>query len=154
MRPEVERVVRAVHRVSALLDPIRLQIWDRANLTVTQLRLMGFLYQEPGIGNAELAERMFITRPSVSALLDRLERGGYIRRDISLDDRRSIQIWLTEDGEKAVVQQGRDAGEFTARMIEDLSVDQLTRIAEALECLREVGAHKLASAIMAATEAE
>ena len=72
----VEAAVRAFFEASALLDPMRLRIWDRDGLTVTQLRLLGHLHEQEGLSNAELADRLSVTRPSVSALLERLERGG------------------------------------------------------------------------------
>src|SRR5262245_44993357 len=90
--PLMEKAITALFRASWLLDPIRLQLWDEQSLTVTQLRLLAVLEQDEGIGNAELADKLLVTRPSVSALLDRLERGGYLRREISLSDRRGIRI--------------------------------------------------------------
>ncbi len=73
----LDEAATALFGASALLDQVRLMIWDRENLTVTQLRLLGHLLQQEGLSNAELAERLYVTRPSVSALLERLERGGF-----------------------------------------------------------------------------
>jgi DNA-binding MarR family transcriptional regulator len=92
--PQLEQAMTAFFSASALLDQIRLRIWDRENLTVTQLRLLGHLREQEGLSNAELADRLYVTRPSVSALLERLERGGFIRREVSPNDRRGINIWL------------------------------------------------------------
>lgn len=96
--PQLEQAMTLLFQASALLDQIRLSIWDRENLTVTQLRLLGHLLDQGGLSNAELAERLYVTRPSVSALLERLERGGFIRREVSPNDRRGIQIWLEPRG--------------------------------------------------------
>ena len=82
----------ALTRASALLDPARLKAWDDSGITVTQLQLLRFLNQEDGIGNAELAIRLDVTRPSVSALLERLERAGFIGREISRADRRETKV--------------------------------------------------------------
>ena len=56
---------------------------DRREDAVTQLRLLTWVAEEEGLSNADLADRLYVTRPSVSALLDRLERGGFIRREIT-----------------------------------------------------------------------
>lgn len=99
----VEKAVTALHRASALLDPIRLRLWDSQGLTVTQLRLLFHVADHAdGISNAELAERMYVTRPSVSALLDRLERGEFISREIDRSDRRGIRIRLEDRGRDAL----------------------------------------------------
>src|SRR5690606_17948275 len=107
-RPAVTDLSRALFDACTLLDPMRLQICDRDGLTVTQLRLLSFLSEEEGLGNADLADRLYVTRPSVSALLERLERGDFIRREIHENDRRSIRIWLTERGRAAVAQLHED----------------------------------------------
>ena len=96
--PELDAAITTFFQASALLDQIRLRIWDRENLTVTQLRLLGHLRDREGLSNAELADLLYVTRPSVSALLERLERGGFIRREVSPNDRRGINIWLEPRG--------------------------------------------------------
>jgi DNA-binding MarR family transcriptional regulator len=136
--------VAALFRASALLDPFRLLLWDRDNLTVTQLRLLGHLLESEGISNAELADRLYVTRPSVSALLERLERGGFIRREVSPTDRRGICIWLEPRGREAVSSIRDDAHEYAAGLMEELSDDDLKDIAAALEKLVAAGAARRA----------
>jgi DNA-binding MarR family transcriptional regulator len=89
-------------KASSVLSPIQLKAWDDLGLTVTQLRLLYHLSQQDGMGNAELAARLNVTRPSISALLERLERNGFIRREISLADRRGIRILLEPAGREAI----------------------------------------------------
>lgn len=111
----------ALFAASALLDQVRLMVWDRENLTVTQLRLLGHLLQQEGLSNAELAERLYVTRPSVSALLERLERGGFIRREVSSSDRRGINIWLEPRGRAAVESLRQELREYTVGLMDDMS---------------------------------
>src|SRR5688500_16011440 len=101
-RPELEEALGPFLRAVTALDDARLGLWDRDGLTVTQLRLLSLLARNQGVGNSVLAEGLGLTRPSVSALLERLQRGEFIRRDIDLTDRRGITIWLEERGQKAV----------------------------------------------------
>jgi MarR family len=79
---------------SALLDEVRLRIWDVQGLTVVQLRLLWQLYENEGMGNAELAHRMLLSRPSVSNLLHLLEERGFVSRQTSSKDRRHINVVL------------------------------------------------------------
>lgn len=123
----------AFFQASALLDGLRLRIWDREGLTVTQLRLLSQLYEQEGLSNAELADRLYVTRPSVSALLERLERGGFIRREVSPSDRRGICIWLEERGRQAVSSVREETQEYMARLMGGLEVDQLGQLRSCLE---------------------
>ena len=131
--PELERAMTALFAASALLDAIRLRIWDRENLTVTQLRLLGHLRDQEGLSNAELADRLYVTRPSVSALLERLERGGFIRREVSPNDRRGINIWLEPRGREASESLREETREYVAALFESLGPKDIEEFTEAVE---------------------
>lgn len=139
LRPAALVAITALFDVSALLDPMRLRIWDSEGLTVTQLRLLSFLAEEEGLGNADLAERLYVTRPSVSALLERLERGGFIRREVAPNDRRGIRIWLEERGRNAVSHIRTEARDYAAGLMDALSDQELERLAACLSLLVERG---------------
>lgn len=143
LRPSARAAIAALFDASALLDPIRFRFWDYEGLTITQLRLLNFLAEEEGLGNAELADRLYVTRPSVSALLERLERGGFIRREVSPYDRRGIRIWLEERGRQAITNVRTEARDYAAGLISSLNDRQLDEIAAALGTLVEAGRARL-----------
>jgi len=151
--PLTERAINAFFRASALLDSFRLRMWDEEELTVTQLRLLSLLEQDEGVGNAELAAKLLVTRPSVSALLDRLERGGFLRREIALEDRRGIRIWLEPRGRDAVTHLRGEAREFASHLLEDLTDEERLQFAEAVERVVE-SARRLRARDLAAEDVE
>jgi DNA-binding MarR family transcriptional regulator len=55
----------------------------------------------------ELAHRAGLAPSSVTALLDRMERAGLVRRTVQPADRRSQQISLTDRGRQVLVVSGR-----------------------------------------------
>jgi DNA-binding MarR family transcriptional regulator len=128
-----DNALGAFFAASALLDPIRLLIWDREGLTVTQLRLLSHLFDHEGLSNAELADRLYVTRPSVSALLERLERGGFIRREVSPHDRRGICIWLEEPGRVAVSSLRAEVREYAEQLMAGMSNSEREAMASALQ---------------------
>lgn len=50
----------------------------------------------------ELANRMQVQHHSAVELINRLERGGYVRRERAQDDRREVLLELTPKGEKVL----------------------------------------------------
>jgi DNA-binding MarR family transcriptional regulator len=50
----------------------------------------------------ELANRLQIQHHSAVELINRLERGGYVRRERALDDRREVLLALTAKGERVL----------------------------------------------------
>ena len=51
---------------------------------------------------AELAEKVVLSRSGLTRLVDRLEKEGYLRREIDPDDRRGFFAILTDNGEIAL----------------------------------------------------
>lgn len=138
--PEMDAALTAYFAISALLDPIRLRLWDTENLTVTQLRLLGHLFEQEGLSNAELADRLYVTRPSVSALLERLERGGFIRREVSQNDRRGINIWLEPRGREVTANMREEIRQYCARLLDGLTPRELANFTAVAGRVAEVGA--------------
>ncbi|MGH2609918.1 MAG: MarR family transcriptional regulator [Tepidiformaceae bacterium] len=149
---KLDAAVQAFFDASALLDPARLMLWDRENLTVTQLRLLGHLYENEGMGNAELADRLYVTRPSVSALLERLERGAFLRREVSPNDRRGIRIFLEERGRNVVASLRVEIREYTADLMDSMSDEDLDLFREAVTRLLASGRARRARDLRVAGE--
>ncbi len=76
--------------------------WEESGLTVAQLRLLFHLGNSDGASNSSIANMLNITRPSISAMLERLELAAFVRREISKADRRGIEIWLEPKGREAI----------------------------------------------------
>lgn len=66
-----------------------------------QGRILALLKMKPEISQKELSYLLDMRPQSLGELLAKLERSGYIARTASEDDRRRMQIRLTEAGKKA-----------------------------------------------------
>ncbi len=137
--PLVEGAISALLGASALLDPVRLRAWDNDGLTVTQLRVLGHLLEKEGLSNAELAERLYVTRPSVSALLERLERGGFIRREVAPNDRRGICIWLEPRGRQEISSFREEIRAYSAGLMSEMTEADLNAFTASLLRFIEAG---------------
>jgi len=62
------------------------------------------LYEAPQhrLRMSELAERVVLSRSGLTRLVDRLEKQGFIERQLDPDDRRSFYAHITEEGIEAV----------------------------------------------------
>ena len=83
------KVVRAMARL------YRLRI-ARHGLTHTQFFLLIARYEGDGLSVGELAQRIAVDKPTMTGLLDRMERDGFIRRERDPEDRRAWRVYLTE----------------------------------------------------------
>ena len=68
------------------------------DLTPQQFGLLGFLWRQDGLTQAELSAKSQIDRTTMGGLIDRLEKEGLVVRRAHPEDRRAYQICLTELG--------------------------------------------------------
>jgi DNA-binding MarR family transcriptional regulator len=71
----------------------------------------------------------------VSALLDRMERAGFLRREISPEDRRSIRIWLEDRGRAVLDETGDDIAARGHDLIGDIPDAELPVVESTLRKL-------------------
>jgi len=79
-------------------------------LNLSQMMLMRALESAGELKMADVATLLAIKPPAASAMVDGLERSGYVARAISPDDRRVTLVCLTEEGTEALL-----VGEATRR---------------------------------------
>lgn len=83
-------------------DVARMMRWEfdrRAGaigLTRSQWSVLAHLLRANGMQQKELAEQMDITAITLTGLLDRMERDGWVERRADPDDRRAKRVYLTE----------------------------------------------------------
>ncbi|MCL6625267.1 MAG: MarR family transcriptional regulator [Alicyclobacillus shizuokensis] len=62
------------------------------------------MYRHPGCTVGELAERLDVRPSTMSQMLDRLEKVGYVQRELAPEDSRVKRVHLTELGQQVVRQ--------------------------------------------------
>ncbi len=89
----------------------------------------------------ELAVTEVLAQPTVTQLVDRLERRGLVRRDRDAGDRRVVLVSITDDG-RSVLERVRDEYRVVLRAAaQALPDDDLAALASAAEALeRLIGA--------------
>ena len=88
--------------VSQLLNKIKDQFYKRFQITQIQFRALSVIYvcEERKVKLSVLSEKLNITRPSVTTLIDRMECAGLVERSSNKDDRRSIGVVITDKGKE------------------------------------------------------
>ncbi|MDR3209461.1 MAG: MarR family transcriptional regulator [Oscillospiraceae bacterium] len=76
-----------------------------------QGRVLSILKLKPEINQTELAYMLGVSKQSLGELLGKLEKGGYVTREPSEQDRRSVIVKLTAEGEaeSARMEESREA---------------------------------------------
>ncbi len=84
------------HTIARLARQVELAV-TTVDLTLPQYRMLAILGDgcEP---SSKLAEKLAVSRPSVTGVVDGLVARGLVRRDHTPDDRRRIDVGLTDAG--------------------------------------------------------
>lgn len=131
----LEKAMGLYLRTAGIIDPFRMRTWKGLELTVTQLRLLLVLRESPGAPAGVLAERLRVTPPTVTGLVDRLVRSGAVRREEDPRDRRLVRNVLTERGQEVLGEVEREGRTFLTQLFERLSAEQLSGLVKSLEAL-------------------
>ncbi|GEM_PF-1084886 len=65
-------------------------------LTPSQLFVFSALWMEDAINFSDLANRVAIDVSTLTGIIDRMERAGFVERRPDLKDRRAVRLFLTE----------------------------------------------------------
>ena len=96
-------------------------------LAPTQMHTLETLGSRGDLRMKDLAAGMGVTTGSLTVLVDRLERGGFVARRPHDSDRRSIVVGLTEEGERHFREHHALHLRLTRELAEGLSPEELTQ---------------------------
>ncbi len=69
-------------------------------VTPIQVMLLFFLQKNDGSSLTQISQGLMLENPTVTGLIDRLEKLGYVKRSDHPNDRRVYLVHLTEKGKK------------------------------------------------------
>jgi len=90
-------LIRRLHQQSTFVFAKRTQAAG-FDLTPVQYAALEAIHTHPGRDQAFVAEIIGYDRPTIGAVINRLEKKGWVRRVIKEQDRRSRELSLTESG--------------------------------------------------------
>ena len=94
-------------------------------IPMLQWRILGSLSDNPGLSLSDVAELTLIKQPTLTRLVQRMEKRGLIRKAIDPDDRRHVRLSLTARGRGEVKDLIRIAMERQKRVLHGLDAEGL-----------------------------
>jgi len=89
-------LIAKIHQLAGRVFARLLKEHNIAEINPAQGRIMFVLWQNDCIPIAELARQTSLGKSTLTSMLDRLEKSGYLKRAPSPDDRREILIKRTD----------------------------------------------------------
>lgn len=142
-----DRVLGSLRRIIRAVDLYSRYLALRYSLTGPQLVCVRHLLRFGPTAPGTLARRISLSPATITGIVDRLEKRGLVTRERSTDDKRKVEIALTEEGHELVKQMPPPLHETFSRRLDTLPVEEqeeidrvLTKIVDMME------AHDFASA--------
>jgi DNA-binding MarR family transcriptional regulator len=126
------RVGYLIKRAQMVLHDAMADALGSHGLTVTQFAVLTGLDEEPGLSNADLARRAFVTPQSMHAVLQELERLQLVVRSTHPQHQRVLQAALTGAGRRTLTSAAAAVDAIEEQMLRKLSSPARSRLASAL----------------------
>ena len=102
---------------------------------VGQARILSVLLERGTITQRELQDILEVRSGSLSEILNKVEADGFIERSQSENDRRQMEVKLTEAGTEAASRLEEERGDMTSGLFSCLSGEEKKTLAELLDKL-------------------
>ncbi|AIM27423.1 transcriptional regulator, MarR family [Metallosphaera sedula] len=84
-----------------------------------------------------LAKEVLMTQAGITAAIDRLEEKGLVKRERDKEDRRIINVQITESGVRATEEAMQVYEEMALELMRDLGVEEKEKLIALLDILQE-----------------
>jgi 4'-phosphopantetheinyl transferase len=98
---------------------------EPCDLTMQQSRVLGFVTKEPGLSGNELGQRLRVSAPTASGLVDRLVEKGLLARIDDPEDRRVRRLYITAAGQDLARQADSLLERAMAKVMQMMSLEEL-----------------------------
>jgi DNA-binding MarR family transcriptional regulator len=124
----LRRVFQAINEYSRTAE-------KTTGLTGPQLWALKILDNASPIRVSDLAQRMYLRSATVVGILDRLELKGLVSRARSTDDRRAVDLYLTEMGKQLADKAPEVAQVMLVKGLDELTDEQFSVVEEGMKLM-------------------
>ena len=98
----ISEVMQSLRRIIKSLQDYSQTVSSHFGITGPQLWALKTIYQRGSLSLGELSKGMYLHPSTISGVVDRLEKKGFVLRDRTEKDRRVVKVCLTPKGKMLV----------------------------------------------------
>lgn len=112
-------------------------MYQEFDLNASQAGILFSLHQSSAMSQKELAESLNMTPPSITSTIQKMEKGGYIRRKADEKDQRVLRLSLTEKGESCIQSVKQVAEQMRKLIFYEMSEEEIQQFRKFLLRINE-----------------
>ena len=137
-KPElIKEVINLQRQVSRELHQQAPDAWLELSLTIAQLKSLFFIANEGSTNFRKLATALGVTPANVTGIIERLVEQEMVSRSEHPEDRRMLQLKVTDKGEKLLAGLRERQISRTSKILELMSQGNLVSLLQGLSALLE-----------------
>lgn len=137
---EVIEIITNLRRIIKSISSASKKLRKNFGITIPQLVCLNAVANSTDelVSLKHISQVIQLSAPTVSGIVDRLEKSGLLRRERKKDDRRKLLIQLTDKGREVLANTPESIQIKLSKKINALSQTKRTQIKNALRTLTEV----------------
>lgn len=97
---DYDDILISIRRITRAIDLQSKQLLKQSGLTAPQLIVMNAIKAEGKVSPTIVARNVALSQATITSIIDRLEKADLVARERSEKDRRNINVYLTDKGNK------------------------------------------------------
>jgi MarR family transcriptional regulator, organic hydroperoxide resistance regulator len=96
----ISEIMQSLRRIFKAIQDYSHEVSEKFGITGPQLWALKTISQNESLSLSDLSERMYLHPSTMTGVIDRLERKGYVTRSRDKVDRRVIYVQLSAEGKR------------------------------------------------------
>ena len=130
--------MQSLRRIFKALQNFSHEVSIKFGITGPQLWVLKTIFQNGSLPLGELGKKMYMHPSTITGVIDRLEKKGYVSRDRDRKDRRVIKVQLTPKGKRLVKRAPNPVQGKMLHGLRGLKKEKLDLIHESVQTLVEI----------------
>lgn len=114
-----------------------LKRWHQGTLSLIHLNVLMHLHAQGPVTMSRLAEMLDVSVASATGIVDRMEKKGVIERRRNDNDRRVVEVFVTEKGQQIMDTMQSERQYRLSRLLAEIRDDDLAALLTGLRAFRE-----------------
>ena len=101
-------------------------------------QILGILITFGPLPISKIGRKLYISKPNMTPLIDKLVKDGMVKRSRSDKDRRIVNVEITEEGKKFLLESRKVVDENIKENLKNFDENELKTLSESLESIRKL----------------
>jgi DNA-binding MarR family transcriptional regulator len=134
----ISEIMQSLRRIFKAIQDYSHEVLKKFGITGPQLWALKNISQNRSLSLGDLSEKMCLHPSTITGVIDRLEKKGYVVRDRGQKDRRVVKVQLTAEGERLVRKAPNPVQGKMIYGLMRLKKDELNSIYDSIQKLVEI----------------